>query len=223
MTDPERLAFLYGFPPEPSWWDRHHWKVAALAVALALATALYGRELAAWMVNLRNPRTEAEMLVASSLTANSDAHSGFRDERGLALCLNAKPNDSQDPTMQTHCIQHAQIGRKDEAGPQGRGYREDMSFTLDSTSEADADADAVAYAWQSGGDVRHCFGKPSLHSGQVPAVGVRRLMPVECERLQGFPDGWTEGFPDSVRYRMIGNAVAVPVAEWIGRRLLCAR
>lgn len=51
--------------------------------------------------------------------------------------------------------------------------------------------------------------------------GVRRLMPLECERLQGFPDQWTEGFADSTRYRMLGNAVAVPVAEWIGRRI-CA-
>jgi DNA (cytosine-5)-methyltransferase 1 len=50
-------------------------------------------------------------------------------------------------------------------------------------------------------------------------VGVRRLTPTECERLQGFPDGWTAGFSDSTRYRMLGNAVAVPCAEWIGKRL----
>lgn len=50
--------------------------------------------------------------------------------------------------------------------------------------------------------------------------GVRRLTPIECERLQGFPDGWTEGESDSTRYRMLGNAVCVPVAEWIGRRML---
>jgi DNA (cytosine-5)-methyltransferase 1 len=49
---------------------------------------------------------------------------------------------------------------------------------------------------------------------------VRKLTPVECERLQGFPDGWTEGFADTVRYRMLGNAVAVPVAEWIFGRML---
>jgi site-specific DNA-cytosine methylase len=42
-------------------------------------------------------------------------------------------------------------------------------------------------------------------------MGVRRLTPIECERLQGFPDGWTEGHADSHRYRMMGNAVAVPV------------
>jgi DNA (cytosine-5)-methyltransferase 1 len=47
----------------------------------------------------------------------------------------------------------------------------------------------------------------------------RRLTPTECERLQGFPDGWTAGQSDSVRYRQLGNAVAVPVAEWIGRRV----
>lgn len=50
--------------------------------------------------------------------------------------------------------------------------------------------------------------------------GVRRLMPVECERLQGFPDGWTDVATDSARYRMLGNAVAVPVVEWIATRLV---
>lgn len=48
---------------------------------------------------------------------------------------------------------------------------------------------------------------------------VRRLTPKECERLQGFPDGWTEGFSDSVRYKMLGNAVAVPCARWIAERM----
>lgn len=44
---------------------------------------------------------------------------------------------------------------------------------------------------------------------------VRRLTPVECERLQGFPDGWTEGQTDTNRYKQMGNAVAVPVVEWL--------
>jgi DNA (cytosine-5)-methyltransferase 1 len=78
----------------------------------------------------------------------------------------------------------------------------------------------VAYNWQSGGDVRLSFGKPNLHCGQVPAVWVRRLTPTECERLQGFLDGWTDGQSDSARYRMLGNAVCVNVAEWIGRRIV---
>lgn len=44
---------------------------------------------------------------------------------------------------------------------------------------------------------------------------VRRLTPIECERLQGFPDNWTEGQADTHRYKQMGNAVAVPVVEWI--------
>ena len=61
----------------------------------------------------------------------------------------------------------------------------------------------------------------SDRSGGPPNLihGVRRLTPLECERLQGFPDNWTVGHADSNRYKMLGNAVAVPVIEWIGRRL----
>ncbi len=44
---------------------------------------------------------------------------------------------------------------------------------------------------------------------------LRRLTPLECERLQGFPDGWTEGESDSQRYKMLGNAVTVPVVQYI--------
>jgi DNA (cytosine-5)-methyltransferase 1 len=50
--------------------------------------------------------------------------------------------------------------------------------------------------------------------------GVRRLTPREAERLQGFPDNWTAGQSDSARYRQLGNAVAVPVARWLGRRIV---
>ena len=49
----------------------------------------------------------------------------------------------------------------------------------------------------------------------VATTQVRRLTPLECERLQGFPDGWTEEQVDTHRYKQMGNAVAVPVVEWI--------
>ena len=49
---------------------------------------------------------------------------------------------------------------------------------------------------------------------------VRRLMPIECERLQGFPDNWTADQADSHRYKQMGNAVAVPVVNWIIGRLI---
>jgi len=84
-------------------------------------------------------------------------------------------------------------------------------------------------------------GDPSttITTGRVPGVFaegkelfsvVRRLTPTECERLQGFPDGWTthridekKGLveqADSARYKQMGNAVAVPVVEWIMARLV---
>lgn len=59
----------------------------------------------------------------------------------------------------------------------------------------------------------------------ISYLGVRRLTPLECERLMGFPDGWTDvphkGKPasDSARYKALGNSMAVPVMRWIGERI----
>ena len=53
-----------------------------------------------------------------------------------------------------------------------------------------------------------------------PCVGVRRLTPTECARLQGFPDDWNDWLSDSARYRQFGNAVAVPVVKWIAERIV---
>jgi site-specific DNA-cytosine methylase len=64
---------------------------------------------------------------------------------------------------------------------------------------------------------------------QPTEFGVRRLTPRECERLQAFPDDWTlipwrekprEQCPDGPRYRVLGNAFAVPVIRWIGERIV---
>jgi DNA (cytosine-5)-methyltransferase 1 len=91
-------------------------------------------------------------------------------------------------------IQGTVIGRSDEAGPQGKGYAEDgeVMFTLDRVSG----------------------------HGVATTLTVRRLTPTECERLQGFPDGWTDGQSDAPRYKQMGNAVAVPVVEWIINRII---
>ena len=59
-------------------------------------------------------------------------------------------------------------------------------------------------------------------------IGVRRLMPIECERLQGFKDNYTQipwrgkpadQCPDGPRYKALGNSMAVPVMRWIGERI----
>jgi DNA (cytosine-5)-methyltransferase 1 len=60
----------------------------------------------------------------------------------------------------------------------------------------------------------------------IQAMQVRRLTPVECERLQGFADSWTNipwrgksEAPDGPRYKALGNSMAVPVMRWIGERI----
>jgi DNA (cytosine-5)-methyltransferase 1 len=82
----------------------------------------------------------------------------------------------------------------------------------------------------------HClYAESARHTGtdwsrnyvSYPDGRVRRLTPLETERLQGFPENWT--MPkraiddlnklDSARYHACGNAVTVPVAEWLGRRI----
>lgn len=65
-------------------------------------------------------------------------------------------------------------------------------------------------------DTHHTLRSGTKQStGVVMESNVRRLTPIECERLQGFPDDWTAGQSDSHRYKQMGNAVAVPVVEWI--------
>jgi len=70
------------------------------------------------------------------------------------------------------------------------------------------------------GDVSPALGTTSDGMGIMKSQSVRRLTPRECERLQGFPDDWTAEQADSVRYRQMGNAVAVPVVEWIIKRIM---
>ena len=65
-------------------------------------------------------------------------------------------------------------------------------------------------------DTHHTLRSGTKQStGVIMESNVRRLTPVECERLQGFPDEWTASQSDSTRYKQMGNAVAVPVVEWI--------
>jgi DNA (cytosine-5)-methyltransferase 1 len=94
----------------------------------------------------------------------------------------------------------AMIGRSETAGPNGAGFLGDNepSYTLTASSQA-----------------RHGVVTVAENTSMV-----RRLTPLECERLQGFPDGWTEGQTDGHRYKQLGNAVAVPVVSWIIERLV---
>jgi DNA (cytosine-5)-methyltransferase 1 len=149
----------------------------------------------------------------------------------------------------------------------GVGYKEEQSFTLNTT-----DVHGVAFGWQNSahqgmsidtisptldksktpavavpydlhgitsptnaqnrenGDPCHTLARHSAaHASVVTAsTSVRRLTPVECERLQGFPDNYTQipwnkkvsvDCPDGLRYKAMGNSMAVPVMNWIGTRI----
>lgn len=126
--------------------------------------------------------------------------------------------------MLAYPIQGTVIGRSDTAGPQGKGYGnpEDPMFTIDTVG-----GHAVAHV---GNFELYDFPKeeiaPTLNAKRAKdtmayeEAVVRRLTPLECERLQGFPDGWTDSQSDSQRYKQMGNAVAVPVVQWIVNRLV---
>jgi DNA (cytosine-5)-methyltransferase 1 len=131
-------------------------------------------------------------------------------------------------------IQGNLIGR-DSGGPQGVGASDDgVMYTL---TKADVHGVAQPIPIDTmnhiGRKDSHSFGDfepgaPSytLTKGHSHAVAtnmaVRRLMPVECERLQGFPDNYTnikDNCPDGPRYKALGNSMAVPVMRWIGERI----
>ena len=137
------------------------------------------------------------------------------------------------PTMVANSKLHAVairgnvIGRKDENGGNGLGCNENISPTLTST-----DVHAVAFQSNSsfipcGVDITPTLGAQNADAMAVAnKYQVRRLTPVECERLQGFPDGYTNVpfgnrmASDAQRYHALGNSMAVPVMRWIGEQII---
>ena len=145
-------------------------------------------------------------------------HSGSHANAGgqVAVCITGEIthtlkaegfDGSEDGTgrgqpIVTHSIQAGALRTNPHSGPDGVGVQADHAYTLEARAEVQA-----------------------VQSGSA----VRRLTPVECERLQGFPDGYTAipwrgkqaaDCPDGPRYKAIGNSKAVTVVRWIGRRLL---
>jgi DNA (cytosine-5)-methyltransferase 1 len=112
----------------------------------------------------------------------------------------------------------------------GKGYlgTDEKVFTLSTTQDQWI---AQAFNHQSGGDMRGIDLReyPQLQAHQQTSVlhgmAVRRLTPIECERLQGFPDGYTDimsNTSDGPRCKALGNSMAVPVMRWIGSRIALA-
>lgn len=125
---------------------------------------------------------------APTLVSNGDAHSGFRDERGLVVDVVAMRESGQ-----------------------GYWMKDEIAGTLRAEGENRPSRPS------------HVIGQP-FRCGML----VRRLTPIECERLMGFPDNYTripwkgkpaEECPDGHRYKALGNSWAINCARWIGRRI----
>jgi DNA (cytosine-5)-methyltransferase 1 len=133
--------------------------------------------------------------------------------------------------MVSYPIQDGRDMEKNQNGL-GIGDETDPSYTLDRTG-----GQAVAYSIREDAKANTFSATPTNTALAVQALQpsvqshhaqiflaeetmVRRLTPMECERLQGFPDGWTEGQADTHRYKQMGNAVAVPVVSWLVNRLM---
>lgn len=154
------------------------------------------------------------------------------DERGIRNALVMQPTDEPIAVALAFALR----GREGGAAPEVSGDRTNALRGAGGGSSRDY----VAFAENSRAELRleggdgQVTGALSTGGGKpgqgTPAIAtpyaVRRLTPVECERLQGFPDDHTRydadgsEIADTHRYRMCGNAVTVNVIEWIGRRIL---
>jgi DNA (cytosine-5)-methyltransferase 1 len=142
---------------------------------------------------------------------------------------------AQPISIHPHCI-----GRSPEAGPQGKEYLLDGSaYCMDSRGQPQAVAQPIGCFKGGQGSGAGGIGYSECVAPTLPAsdggnrtptllkgMVVRRLTPVECERLQGFPDNYTAipwrgktETPDGPRYKALGNSMAVPVMKWIGEKI----
>ena len=106
----------------------------------------------------------------------------------------------------------------------GKGYlgSEELGMTLGGQEQMiwEMQHASEAYRESQGGVAPTLQQRMGTGGNNVPLVGIRRLTPTECARLQGFPDDWNDWLSDSARYRQFGNAVAVPVVRWIASRIV---
>lgn len=130
------------------------------------------------------------------------------------------------------CIAGNAIDRQPQNGGNGFGWQRDIAYTLTAT-----DKHAVMKPYQETVGALCCgdekgIGNQYVSQDKCIIAGeiteeysatnlVRRLTPLECERLQGYPDGWTDipGASDSARYKALGNSVAIPCVEYLMQRV----
>ena len=130
------------------------------------------------------------------------------------------------PIVNAYCIAGNTIDRKLQIGANGKGVLAETAYTLNTVdrhavatiygakSYSEYEAGKVATLRASGG----AYGGGSENLALSYSI-VRRLTPTECERLQGLPDGYTDGGSDTARYKALGNGMAQPCADYVIRRI----
>lgn len=128
--------------------------------------------------------------------------------------------------VEVYCITGNAIGREPQNGGNGLGIDEDVSHTLTATDRHAVfgrqrtdvfrpdEIASTESARQHKDATDLVYDEAEVEVLDLPLL-IRRLMPIECERLQGFPDGWTgiPGASDAARYKALGNSVAIPCVQ----------
>ena len=130
------------------------------------------------------------------------------------------------------CIAGNAIDRQPQNGGNGFGWQRDISYTLTTSDRHSVyarqrvdqfkdDEIASTESARQHKDATDLVCQPTSTWDADCRNLIRRLTPLECERLQGYPDGWTDvpGASDSARYKALGNSVAIPCVEYLMQRV----
>jgi DNA (cytosine-5)-methyltransferase 1 len=188
-------------------------------------------------------KTSGPIDVATACQAHGGPHGrlDFGSETFVAHALRGEGFDaSEDGTGRgtplvpvAVAIQERAVSENPNNGPQGAGYSEDgAAYTLEARHHVQAVAfdlnQITSKTNRSNPDpaVHHTLPATSCAPHLATPWAVRRLTPRECERLQGFPDGFTDvpyrnrnWTPDGPRYKALGNSMAVNCMTWLGERI----
>jgi len=212
------------------------------------ATVLFERESLRW--NTKKSRKERED-VAKCLTTGIGTRFDGETDTFVTQVYETHPHDSRIKEMGNTCqtvtsrrgtgggnvpiaLAENTIGRQPQNGGNGNGFTVGgPMYTLNATGVHGVTQPTVLM--DQGGSVMNVMQDGTVGTlrrethGHEPSIlqnmAVRRLTPVECERLQGFPDSYTnikpngKQTPDGPRYKALGNSMAVPVMKWIGERI----
>ena len=169
-----------------------------------------------------SPRKDYVICLLDQGGERMDVH----ENKSGTLLAHGRSNPPLAVNKEPFCIAGNIVNRKEKNGGNGCGYQQGISYTLtteDRHCVYNPDNMPKPYQEVSGS---LCAGDEKMVSNQYVDQSkcivdtsslVRRLIPLECERLMGFPDYWTDipGASDSARYRALGNSVAVPCVDFI--------